>query len=219
MNKKELTSEINKADQSPSLFNELHDFKKMLKIEGVSYKMQLFNHEKKRVDAYRCLFYCLSLFFLFMSSYIGVKIFHTGWALPFGHMQWSNIVFFLLAGGCSLASAFVAFFMRTEIEVMRRLVSTSREKLKRVYADKSIDLSSLEMNLFEKERLTIKLKHTYQDAKERIDHLREETQFLLNKIKQVPFMHDKLKNKLFNQVLLDFRLKSEGCLQGFELIA
>lgn len=211
-----ITHDDSRKKTTSLYFGELEEFRKLLKVEGSSYKMQIFNHEKKRVDYYRVFFSCLSAIFLLLSIYIGFKMIQAGSNLPFGRIQWSNFVFLFISLSCAAGAGFIVYSMKPEIEVMRRLFSIIKERLKRSYTEKSMELAAIEMNTFDKERLKMKLKHAYQDAQEQIDHIKEETQFLLKKINLVPFMHEKLKNKLFNQTLLEFRIKSEHLVETFE---
>jgi len=197
-------------------FKELQEFRKLLKTEGLCHKKQPFTAKKTVVNGYKAFFAFLSLTFLLMSIYMGYELNHGISSLPFGKWQTSYFFFLTLSIICFISSGLAAYLMKVEIEIMHYLFRVTKARLKRAYNNKEADLELYKTHQFEREHMALKLKHAYEDCLEKIDHFKEETQFLLRKINSMPFLQVSRKEKLYNQTLLEFGLKIDSCVHAFD---
>lgn len=204
-----------KSISSP--FSDLQHFKQMLSAEDSGFFLHPYSAKKKSVWFYRLIFALLGSIFLGLAYFSACRLpYHDLLSLIInthaiqGILTLTSVVIGLICFGVSAT-------LKPEIEALNHLYHHAKRRLIRTYAGRKAQVSIKKFLPFSDcYRSTISLKHSYHDALEKIEHQREELKFLLKKISYAALISSSLKETLFNQALMEFRLKAETIIRSFD---
>lgn len=193
----------------PNKYIELNNFRQKIEEEKRGLHHRPYLAGKKKAQAYRMIFSCIGLAFLFIFAFV----YHQS-------ANWSYLLIFdnwfvpkhMLCGACLILSAIsfgICYSLRAEKEAVQQLVSRAHRKLKRSFAHKKAEIgksSSHKMLVF---------RQAFHEAWEKINDSREVTIHLFEQIANESRRNMKAKEELFNQAILELNDKLQHILQKF----
>ena len=161
---------------------------------------------KKKVFTYRMLFLLLSAFFMALTCFIYERLPSTLSYILMGDVIGLRYPLMSLTVTFSFIAGYIGFTMQTENEVLHHIFHRAKKRLKECWNHSRASAGFLS-------RLPFGIGHNgwykqYRTLEDKIDHLRKEQESLLKCIREAPHVSYTQREKLFNQALREFELKT-----------
>lgn len=199
------------------LFQELHSFRKKVEEGRSGLHHHPYTANKNRVIIYKTIFFALALIFIIFAYYLYASSFCWTCTLLFGDNSKVRLVACSTCALFAAASLVLGLLTKPQDEIIHEVVRRAKKRAKiifnrRMSAERVVNNSTP----YGPSGKGIKLRHAFEDLKERIKHFKEEASLTMKRIEISRNLDESQKEFLYNQAILELQYKLEVLIRYYE---
>jgi hypothetical protein len=193
----------------------LHLFKKEVEVDKHSPKNKPYTHHKASILIYRTIFLTIGITYFILASIIYSKSLYWTCALIFGSSIAVKSVLLMVCGFISFISFIIGYYITPEKESVKHIVRNAKKKIKQIYRYKMRHTLPGIIIISEEQKLrAAALNQELDHAMETLHRYQEEGFHLVAQIAKTNSLDNDQKEELFNQAMIELRIKLERLIQS-----